>query len=54
MIQLGMSDNGYGEADRQLADDLRAASDSDQADQIARSHGLRDAEDAVSWLKERS
>jgi len=48
------SDNGYGDKDRQLADALRTAESTEDADRIARDDGLRDARDAASWLKERS
>jgi hypothetical protein len=53
-LPLGKSDNGYGARDRQMADALRAAKTSAEADQIARANGMTDASDAVSWLKERS
>jgi hypothetical protein len=53
-LPLGESDNGYGDLDRQMADALRAAKTTAEADQIARANGLTDASAAVSWLKERS
>lgn len=51
-----MSDfgNGYGELDRQLAEALRSARTTEEADRIARADGLRDARDAADWLRERS
>ena len=48
------SENGYGDTDRQLADDLRSARTKDEADKIARKGGLQDAADAAAWLRERS
>jgi hypothetical protein len=54
MGSLNISENGYGDFARKMADDLRKASAMEEAGQIARDHGLRDAEDAADWLRERS
>jgi hypothetical protein len=51
---LGQDENGYGLEDRVLADDLRKASTREEADRRAREDGLKDADDAVKWLKDRS
>lgn len=48
------SENGYGEQDERMADALRSAGTAGEADQIARDNGLKDAEDAMNWLRERS
>lgn len=50
----GPSANGYGERDKAMADALRAASTSEEADEIAHLNGLEDAADAVAWPEERS
>jgi len=54
ILRPGKSDNGYGQLDRTMADALRAARSTEEADKIARENGLEDAQDAASWLKERS
>lgn len=46
--------NGSGQADRDLADKLRAATTTEEADAIARRDGLIDGADAALWLRERS
>lgn len=44
---------GYGERDRRMAEQLEQASKA-EADKIARDNGLKDASDARRWLRERS
>ena len=53
-IRPGDTDHGYGDIDRKLFDELRSAASREEADKIAKDHGLADAEDAVNWLRERS
>jgi len=48
------SGSGYGKQDRRMARALRSAGTKDEADEIARDNGLKDAEDAEKWLRERS
>lgn len=54
LLWLRDSENGYGDIDRRMADELRNAETLDEADRIARRNGLRDATDAADWLKSRS
>jgi len=51
---FGGSASGYGDSDQRMADALRSAGSKQEADQIARDNGLRDAGDAADWLEERS
>jgi hypothetical protein len=46
--------DGYGDADAELARDLRGARDAGEADRIAQADGHEDAEAARQWLTDRS
>lgn len=50
----GTTPAGFGEVDRQLAEDLSRATSKEEADKIAQPRGFLDAEDAWDWLRERS
>jgi hypothetical protein len=52
--QPGPDVNGYMPQHKALADALRAATTDEEADEIARRDGHRDAQGAVLWLEERS
>lgn len=54
ILRPGKPGSGYGDRDQQMADALRSARTSREADRIARDNGLRDAEAAEDWLRERS
>lgn len=54
LLRPGRNDNGYGDQDRRMAGALRNAGSTEEADQIARDNGLKDAKDAVNWLEGRS
>jgi hypothetical protein len=45
---------GSGRQDHKMARQLRQARSRTAADEIARENGLTDADDAVSWLRERT
>jgi hypothetical protein len=48
------SPQGYGEQDAALAAALDQAGTRERADELAQRHGLKDADDARAWLRERS
>jgi hypothetical protein len=45
---------GFGRKDREMAKSLDKANSREAADRIARDNGLKDADDARDWLRERA